>query len=252
MLYYLIIIFILGLCIGSFLNCLIWRLHKKKKITGRSICTKCTQQIAWFDNIPVVSFIILRGKCRNCNKSISWQYPLLELITGILFVIAFTVEIENWGLDVYSLISNFKFQIALFRDFFLISIMIVIFVYDLRWYLILDRVSLPACIIVFILNLVLGYEWQNLFLSGIIGGGFFLFQFVISKGKWIGGGDIRLGLLMGFALGWPNILIALFLAYISGSVIGIGLIFFKKKQLSSKIPFGVFFIDCNCCYIVLG
>ncbi len=227
---YLILIFIFGLCIGSFLNCFIWRLHEKKKVTGRSMCTKCKQQIAWFDNIPVISFLNLRGKCRNCKKSISWQYPAVELVTAILFTLSFFL---NYQIQLDNII-------LIFRDFFLISVMIIIFIYDLRWYLILDIVSLPACAVILILNLVLGYEWQNLLLSGIIGGGFFLIQFVISKGKWIGGGDIRLGLLMGLSLGWPNILVALFIAYILGSVIGVGLIIAKKKQLSSQVPFGVF------------
>ena len=228
--YFFILLF--GLCIGSFLNCLIWRLHKKKKITGRSMCTKCKEQIAWFDNIPVFSFLILRGKCRKCQKNISWQYPAVELATGLLFAVAFFINYQ-------SRIDN-ELSIFLVRDFFLISVMIIIFIYDLRWYLILDIVSLPACVIVFIFNLALGHEWQNLMLSGIIGGGFFLFQFIISGGRWIGGGDIRLGLLMGLALGWPNILVALFIAYILGSVICVGLILSKKKQLSSQIPFGVF------------
>ena len=228
-----ILSFIFGLLIGSFLNCFIWRLHEKKKVTGRSICTKCKYKIAWFDNIPVLSFLILRGKCRKCKEKISWQYPAVELVTAILFAIAIT---QYNGMK----LSDGELYIYLFRDFFLISVMIIIFIYDLRWYLIPDIVSLPACIVVFILNLFLGYEWQNLLLSGIIGGGFFLVQFILSRGKWIGGGDIRLGLLMGLALGWPGILLALFIAYILGSIIGMGLILAKKKQLSSQVPFGVF------------
>jgi prepilin signal peptidase PulO-like enzyme (type II secretory pathway) len=225
-------IFIFGLIIGSFLNCLIWRLHKKESLWGRSYCPKCKKQIAWYDNLPVLSFIFLKGKCRHCGKKISWQYPLVELVTGILFLIAYLRNpISLMKLDFY---------ITLLRDWFLIAVMIVIFVYDLRWYLILDVVTLPAILALFVLNLLLGFSWQNLLISGIIGGSFFFFQFAVSKGKWIGGGDIRLGALMGFALGWPNIIVALFIAYMIGSVVGIYLILTKKKQWQSQVPLGIF------------
>ena len=118
--------------------------------------------------------------------------------------------------------------------------MIVIFIYDLRWYLILDKVTIPAMIIVFILNLLLGFNLWNLLVSGIIGGSFFLLQFVVSKGKWIGGGDIRLGLLMGLSLGWPQVMLAIFLGYIIGSIVSIFLILLKKKKWGSQIPLGIF------------
>src|SRR3989339_891314 len=194
--------FIFGLIIGSFINCLIWRLHEKEGLWNRSYCPKC----------------------RNCKEKISYQYPLIELLTAILFAVAFLIQfpISNFSLSEGSstggqfLISDLLF---LFRNFFIISVMIVIFIYDLRWYLILDIITLPACLVVFIVNLMLGFEWQNLLISGIIGGSFFLFQFVVSRGRWIGGGDIRLGLLMGFALGWPYILVAIFLAYFMGAII---------------------------------
>ncbi len=242
--FYLIIIFVFlfGLIIGSFLNCLIWRLHKDEGILNRSYCPKCKKQIAWYDNIPVLSFLLLGGKCRHCKQKISRQYPMVELATGVLFVIAF---IYNFQFP----ISNFQtisklfisyFLLLTLKDWFLIAVMIIIFIYDLRWYLILDIITLPACIIVFILNLFLGFDWINLLISGIIGGSFFLIQFIISRGKWIGGGDIRLGLLVGLALGWPNVIVAIFLAYFIGSLIGIGLLVTGKKKWGSKLPLGVF------------
>ena len=202
---------------------------------NRSYCPKCLKQIAWYDNIPIFSFLWLRGRGRCCGQRISWQYPAVELATGVLFVIAF--------------LANFEFQILnfdliliiqLLRDWFIISVMIVIFIYDLRWYLILDKVTIPAMIIVFILNLFLGFSLWNLLVSGIIGGSFFLLQFVVSKGKWIGGGDIRLGLLMGLSLGWPQVMLAIFLGYIIGSIVSIFLILLKKKKWGSQIPLGIF------------
>ena len=232
MIYFILIfIFIFGLIIGSFLNCLIYRLHKNKSMMGRSFCPKCKKQIAWYDNIPILSFLFLNGKCRYCKQKISWQYLLVEFITGILFVIAFIIE--------FSVFQNQNI-LMLFRSWFIISVMIVIFIYDLKWYLILDIITLPASLILLIWNLYLGMNWQNMLISVIIGIGFFLSQFLISRGKWIGGGDIRLGMLMGLSLGWPMILVAIILAYFIGSVIGILLILFKKKKIGSKIPLGIF------------
>lgn len=245
---YLFFIFIFGLIIGSFLNCLIWRLHKEESLWGRSYCLKCKKQIAWYDNIPILSFILLRGRCRHCQRSISWQYPIVELLTGVLFVITVisNLGLVIWGSEIadfiyLDLITNYKLHITILRDWFIIAIMIIIFVYDLRWYLILDRVILPASVIVFILNLILGMSWLNLVISAIIGGGFFLVQFIISKGRWIGGGDIRLGIFMGLSLGRIDYLIlAIFLAYFIGSIVGVGLILTGKKKWGSQVPLGVF------------
>ncbi|MDP2736969.1 MAG: prepilin peptidase [bacterium] len=238
----LIFVFLFGLIIGSFLNCLIWRLHKKEGLMNRSYCPKCNQQIAWYDNIPVLSFVMLGGKCRQCGKTISWQYPMVELMVGILFVMAFINNFQTIfpALAMQGGTSNFQFLMLILRDFFLISVMTVIFIYDLRWYLILDIVALPACLVMLIFNLILGFSLWNLLISGIIGGSFFLIQFVISKGKWIGGGDIRLGLLIGLSLGWPGVLVAIIISYFIGSVVGIGLILAGKKKWGSEVPLGVF------------
>ena len=101
-------IFIFGLIIGSFLNCLVWRLHTGEGMMNRSYCPKCKQQIAWYDNIPVLSFVLLGGKCRHCRQKISWQYPVVELATGIFFLI--TAICNNF---VYlDLIANYKLLIT--------------------------------------------------------------------------------------------------------------------------------------------
>ncbi|RLC38238.1 prepilin peptidase [Candidatus Falkowbacteria bacterium] len=250
MLYFIIFfVFLLGLIIGSFLNCLIWRLHKKESMLGRSYCPKCLKKIAWHDNIPILSFVFLMGKCRHCKKAISWQYPLVELTTGVLFVLAFVVNIQYPISNIHTIsniqyplsnLSTFYFLLSTLKYWFVIAIMIIIFIYDLRWYLILDIITIPACVIVFLLNLLLGFSLWNLLISGIIGSSFFLFQFIVSKGKWIGGGDIRLGLLMGIILGWPQVILAIFLGYFIGSIVGIGLIISKKKHLGSQVPLGIF------------
>ena len=123
---------------------------------------------------------------------------------------------------------------------FIVSVLVVVFVQDFNWYIILDRVILPATAIVFVSNILFGYDFLNLILGAFIAGGFFYLQFIISKGKWIGGGDIRLGLFMGASLGFYIVLVALFIAYILGSIVGIILILIGKKSMGSKLPFGTF------------
>ena len=222
-----ILVAILGLVVGSFLNAVVYRLHVKVSfMRGRSYCPSCKHDLGAKDLVPLFSYLFLKGKCRYCSKKISWQYPLVEFFTMVSFLTLY------W-------------QFGLSIDFFVYIIytifLIIIFVYDLKYYLILDKVSVPAIIVAFLLSFfVLEIEFVSLLISALIGGGFFLLQFVISKGKWIGGGDIRLGVIMGFMLGYPVILAALFIAYILGSVIGVVLIAGKKKKWKSQVPFGTF------------
>lgn len=224
-------LFIFGLIIGSFLNVVIYRLNSGEGVVRkRSNCPHCHHQLNWSDLIPVLSFIFLKARCRYCQKPISWQYPLVELFTALIFVLGYLIiQGQPSGLSL-SLLVLYIFS----------SFLIVIFVYDLKHYLILDRVSLSAFLAALILNLLSGKSLINLLAASSLAAGFFLLQFVVSKGKWIGGGDLRLGLVMGAMLGWPNILVALSLAYLSGAVIGLALIVFKKKKLDSQIPFGTF------------
>ncbi|MDD5072021.1 MAG: prepilin peptidase [Patescibacteria group bacterium] len=267
-LFFIFFIFFLGLLVGSFLNCLVWRLYKEEGMWNRSYCPACRQPIAWHDNIPILSFILLGGKCRHCHGKISWQYPIVELVAGVLFVLSFYLNFKTFASALlpnfqffpdlaseagraifnlayrqagFQLLFTFNFLLLILKDWFIIAVMIVIFIYDLRWYLILDKVTLPACLAVFIFNLALGVNWLSLVITGAIGASFFLIQFLVSRGRWIGGGDIRLGLLMGLALGQAShLILAILLAYFAGSVIGLGLIAFKKKKWKSEIPLGVF------------
>lgn len=235
-----IYIFCFGLIIGSFLNALIWRLHSGESMMTRSMCPKCKHQLAWFDNIPVLSFVFLRGKCRYCSERISWQYPAVESITALLFLLSAVQVMTD-----YFVLSTYYF---LLKSWFLISVMIVIFVYDLRWYLILDKVTIPASIILFCSwiienwyfgNLFKFSSWSLLIASTAVGYGFFAIQYYGSKGKWLGGGDVKLGLLMALALATPSkIIAAIFIAYVMGAIVGISLIALRKKELSSKLPFG--------------
>ncbi len=230
-------IFILGVVIGSFLNVVILRTYYGDSfLRTRSFCPSCRKKIVWYDNIPLWSFFMLKGRCRNCNRKISFQYPVVELVSGILFLAVFYIDFN---------FLNLKSLFVLLRDWLIVSILIVIFVQDLKWYVILDKIILPATGIVFGLNLFLREDFWNLSLAAFIGAGFFLWQFLISRGRWVGEGDIRLGAFMGVVLGFPKILIALFLAYILGSLIGIFLVLINKKKMSSKMPLAVFLVPAT-------
>lgn len=230
--FYLLIIFLLGLAVGSFLNCLIYRLPQHKRILGRSFCPKCGQKITWFDLIPILSFLKLKGRCRYCQQKISWQYPLVELATGILFAVAFlTLN--------YPVIYN-NYFLLLLRSWFLITVLIFIFVYDLKYWLVEDKIVLPAALIIFIINFFSGYSFLNLALAGIIGIGFFTLQYLITQGKGIGAGDLRIGLFIGLGLGWPEILIALSISYLIGSLVALFFLISGRKKMTSRIPLGPF------------
>lgn len=236
-------IFILGLIIGSFLNALIWRMHTRESMMTRSACPICRRQLAWFENIPVFSYLFLRGKCRHCHKRISIQYPLVELVTGVLFVLAYNAMPTTF--------LNFMPSdlLKLMRLFFVISVMITVFIYDLRWYLILDRVTATAAIVLIFFNLALLYlngqsvmdiSWSHAVYAFAVSAGFFAAQYYGSRGKWIGFGDVKLGVVMALALGWPNALVAIAVAYILGAFIGVGLILSGNKRMGSELPFGTF------------
>ncbi len=222
-----IFIFLLGLVVGSFLNCVIYRLEKGKSfLKGRSFCPLCHRTLGFWDLIPLLSFLFLRGRCRYCKKKISFQYPLVELLVGIIFVLVF----RYFGLE--SLL--FLLLVSCF--------LVIIFVFDLKHYIIPDRVIYPAILIAFFYRLLFYFRDWHYLLSGLGAALFFLIIVLITRGKGMGIGDIKLALFMGFLLGYPNILIALFLAFLIGAIIGVALVLLKKKGMKSEVPFGPFLV----------
>ncbi len=228
--FFVFFMFLFGLIIGSFLNCLIWRLYKEETVLGRSYCPKCGQELRWYDNIPVLSFIFLKGKCRFCGDKISWQYPLVEIITGLLFAFSYYFSLQN-GLSF----------LELFFYFFVISLSIIIFVFDLRWYLIPVWVVIIGGVLIISLNIFFGASILNVLLSMLIGASFFGLQYLITRGKGIGEGDIWLGALFGAI--FPDIkllILSIFLTYIIGGLVAMVLIIFKIKKIGSRLPLGIF------------
>lgn len=238
---YYILVFVFGACIGSFLNVVIWRLPRGEKLNGRSHCAHCNHELNAWDLFPVFSYIFLRGRCRYCMKKISPRYWLIELITAGLFVLA------SWLFTPETAVG----YIVLAKIFFVLAVCIVVFVIDLEHYLILDKVVFPAIAILLIYNLArdifidpaevwwAAYTFDAL-IGAVAGGIPFFLLWYLSKGRWMGFGDVKFVIFMGLALGSLVIGVALFVSFILGSIVGIPLVITGKKEMSSKIPFGTF------------
>ncbi len=222
---------IIGLCIGSFINALVWRVAHAKTLGGRSMCVHCKKQLRNIDLIPVVSFFILKGKCRFCQKKISWQYPIVEIITAVAFVFVTTQDIGP---------GMIHFQ------WIILTLLITLFVVDFQYGILPDVLTLPAIATVVVLRLVmeppLSVVGVDMILGGLTGFSFFALQWIISRGKWIGDGDIRFGVLMGVLLGFPGVLLALLLSYSIGSFFAMGLLATHKRQWESRIALGPFLV----------
>jgi leader peptidase (prepilin peptidase)/N-methyltransferase len=228
-------IFAFGAIIGSFLNAVIFRLWTKESIAGgRSHCMACRHTLGPLDLVPIVSWLLLRGKCRYCEAAISRQYLAVEAVTGAAFVLAAnaTLGVESAG-DAVQLSTLLLYWAAA-------SVLIIVFVYDLKYMLILRSVTFPAAIIAALANLWLGMSWMSILGGVATGGGFFLLQRAVSRGTWVGGGDVNLGWFMGALLGWPMVAVALFMSYVMGAVVGVGLLAGKKAGMRTEVPFGTF------------
>jgi prepilin signal peptidase PulO-like enzyme (type II secretory pathway) len=254
----LIIIFsLLGLILGSFVNAWVWRLSKqideqgepkkltakqKKElsiVTARSMCPNCKHELSVLDLIPVLSWAFLGGKCRYCKKPINIQYPVVELATALLF-----------GLSYYFWAFNYSWQYMAFATWLACLVgLVALAVYDIKYMLLPDRIMF---IMYGIAGLGLLFQFamgrsladiKNIILAVLICGGIFWVIYQISKGKWIGGGDVKLGFLLGLLIATPMLsFLMLFLASFLATALAIPLLASKKLKRSTKIPFGPFLI----------
>lgn len=240
----------LGFIVGSFLNVLVDRLPKDESVViGRSHCDKCKKTLAWYDLIPLFSFISLKGKCRYCNTRLSLYYPTIELTTGILFVLVFLfVSKES---SVYQVLSIMYIWELLYY-LFITSSFIVIFFTDLKYGIIPDKVLFTAILVSFIYILLNTYYLMPI-LSAVGACLFFLFLFLITKGKGMGFGDVKFAFLMGLVLGFPNIIVGLYVAFLTGALIGCILIIWRKRRMfGTAIPFGPFLVFGSLVAIFFG
>lgn len=238
-------IFVLGLFVGSFLNVLIDRFPKGESvIKGRSHCEKCKKTLRWYDLIPVLSFIFLKGKCRYCGTSLSLYYPMTELTTGVLFAGVFLfVGGQN---------INFISIIIVIYYLFITSSLIVIFFADLKYGIIPDKIIFPA-IFVSLVYLILNTYYLIPILSALGASLFFLLLFLVTRGRGMGFGDVKFAFLMGLILGFPNIVVALYTAFLTGAAVGIILILWRRKRIrGATIPFGPFLVLGTLMSILFG
>ena len=239
-----ILVFIIGLIFGSFLNVVIYRLKSGKPIGfGRSFCPQCRTILKWHDLVPVLSFLWLKRKCRHCGKKISWQYPAVELLSGLIWVGVFYKVFElNFQFSVF----NFQL-LSIFYQIIILSVLLVIAVYDARHFIIPDKIIYPA------IGLALAYNALAVWRSGNFSEHFwmplgaaaavflFLFSFFyFFKGRAMGFGDAKLGFLIGLFLGPFGALLAVFLAFVAGAAYGIIMIIIGRKSLKSRVAFGPF------------
>lgn len=219
------IIFLLGLAIGSFVGVVTWRLPRGKQfLLGRSICPHCLRKIAWFDNIPLFSYLLLGGKCRNCHKKISLRYPLIELATAVGILGIYVLDFES--------------------PIFLILILLLtisIFVIDLEKKIIPDELIFLG---LGLTSLALLLGWNGSFYLHFLGGFasslFLLLIHLVTRGKGMGLGDVKYALFAGTYLGWPKAVPWLFLSFLTGAGVGVILILLGKAKLGRQIAFGPF------------
>ncbi|RKD27898.1 type 4 prepilin peptidase 1 Aspartic peptidase. MEROPS family A24A [Caminicella sporogenes DSM 14501] len=232
------VIIVFGILIGSFLNVCIFRIPQNESIVyPPSHCTVCGTKLNILDLIPVFSYLFLKGRCRYCGEKISPQYPIVELLNAVLYLLLY-----------YEYSFGFLFiKYAIFS-----SLLIVIFFIDLKFQIIPDRLVVLGLAVSIIFNL---YKLKIYFFDGllglIIGGGLFLIIAVATNGA-MGGGDIKLMGILGFALGWKNILLITFISFVIGAVFSIFLLILKVKSRKDFIPFGPFIATASFITMLYG
>jgi len=258
-----IMFFILGTCVGSFVNMLIYRTAVRYRITknkfstrgglryaskitnkNRSFCDYCGRQLRWYENIPVISWLIQNGKTRCCQKKLPISYPLLELGTGILLLI-FNSKFQIFD---QFLIFNFKNVIGWGAGMVIITMLVFAAVFDAKYMILPDFSTyiLVFCALFVGQRILSVGQPQGLplrVLSAAGGAAFLGILYLLTKGKGMGLGDVKLAIFMGLFLGWPKIVVAFYVAFIAGAVVGIILMAMGKiKKGKTMIPFGPFLI----------
>lgn len=225
----LLFLFLIGASIGSFLNVVIDRFATNRSIIkGRSYCESCKKTLETRDLIPLISFLLLKGKCRYCSKKISARLFLVELITGILFVFIFFT---------YSFLSIHELGLV----YVILSLFIAIFFIDLEYGIIPDKLTVLLTIFSGVYTAISGVDIANHFLSGAGSLLFFIGLYVVTRGKGMGLGDVKLSFALGVLLGFPLIIYGLYLAFLTGAVVSIILVLWKKKNFrTGTVPFGPF------------
>lgn len=266
-----IVLAVLGLVFGSFVNALVWRLHEREEpeekgnsrkerprnlsmLTGRSMCTHCGHELAAADLVPVLSYLWLRGRCRYCRKPIE-DTPLAELLTAVVFVVSYLwwpTSLEGDGFTVSKVL--FVLWLAFVVGFVALAI------YDIRWFLLPDRIVYPLIVLALIQvalrvfafgggwPVVAEAAWGVLFTAGL-----FFAIFEVSDGAWIGFGDVKLAIVLGLLVGGPiRALLLLFIASLLGSLVAIPLLVRGRATARTPLPFGPFLLAATVVVVLFG
>lgn len=237
-----VVTFLLGLIVGSFLNVVIFRYQTGRTLRGRSGCLACGKKLVWYELFPVLSFCWQGGRCRGCRTKISWQYPLIELSTGLLFALTYWHFANDWSSLIFYWLIN--------------SLLLVIVAYDYRHQIIPDRFVFAFIILalvrpIFWPSSAMFIDFGWILVGGLITALPLLILWLISRGRWLGFGDVKLALGIGLVLGWSLGLSALILAFWLGAAIGLFLIVWGKTKLwrkkksytmKSEVPFAPFLV----------
>ncbi len=238
-----VFVFIFGLCIGSFLNVCIYRLPSSQSITRpRSHCPNCGELIRFYDNIPVLSFLVLRGQCRYCRKTISFRYPVVEILSGLFALVTFL----KYGVTLEAIIYYV----------FITALLVITFI-DIDHQIIPDIITLPGIPLFFIAGFALPRLTYIDSIIGIFAGGGSLFLVawvyqLLTKKEGMGGGDIKLLAMIGALIGWQGVLFTIFVASAVGTVSGILVMLKARKSMKLAIPFGPFLAIGGIAYIFIG
>ena len=219
-----------GLCIGSFLNVVIYRLPLGQSLASPpSRCRNCGYSLRWFDNIPVLSWLFLRGRCRQCGVGVSWQYPIVELITGALFVMVV------WLTPMGPLV---------FARLILVCLLIALFGIDLEHQILPNVITLPGIIVGLVFSLFTPPGIKDALIGAVLGGGVL---YAIAAGYYLwrreegmGMGDVKMLAMLGAFLGWRAVLVTLVIASFSGALVGMGMMAVQRGGMKYALPFGTF------------
>lgn len=250
--------FLFGAVVGSFLNVVIARLPEEQSVVSpRSRCPRCETQIAWYDNIPMLSWIILRAKCRACQLPISARYPLVELLTAVLSVLTFHRFVANPA------VMTVEGVVLYLVYFSFVAALVAITFIDFDHYIIPNEISYPGTALGLLLVAGLDYldfgqlTWQSSLLGALIGSGSLLLvmgvYWLVRRVEGMGLGDVKLMAMLGAFLGaHPALLFILFVSSFLGSVVGIGMMLFQGKDMKYALPFGPFLAGSAVAYLLWG
>ena len=263
-----LILFCIGLAVGSFINVVSLRYQPGQKllssriIGGRSHCPHCRQKLNWYELVPIFSFLIQKGRCRHCGSWISWQYPIVEILSGLIFV-AIPWHLSNWhNYNNLSIFQSFNLSIVIWVLIFLLFLILAVI--DLRHYLVPDQINLSLAILGIVLiifqsfNLPIfqssflghyallfnppGNIWLNHLFAALLSSAFFAAIILITRGRAMGWGDFKLAGALGLIFGWPDVLMVVALSFVIGSLFVLPLLIKGKKKMKDVVPFGPFLV----------